>query len=306
MSERRACEVIGQPRATQRYRPGEHADGERELVKRMRELSGQHPRYGYRRMWALLRAERFVVNRKRVHRLWRREGLKVPSKQRKRARPPGGSANSCTRYKAERMNQVWSYDFVMDQTTDGRRLKLLPVVDEFTRECLAIEVERRLTAAEVVATLTYLFELRGAPAFVRSDNGPEFVARAVRSWLAERGSGTLYIEPASPWENAYVESFNGRLQDELLNREQFTTLAEAKVLVEDWRLSYNHRRPHSALGYRTPASFAASCQEGQRRSRRNAVSTRHTVEGFSPPEDTNALPALSSGGRRARISNALS
>ena len=257
MSERRACEVVGQPRGTQRYTPRE-PDGERALVKRMRELSGAHPRYGYRRVWALLRAERFGVNRKRVYRLWRREGLKVPQKQRKRRRL-GHSGNSCTRRRAAHADHVWSYDFVMDQTSDGRRLKLLPVVDEFTRECLAIEVERRLTARDVVATLAYLFELRGPPAFVRSDNGPEFVAAAVKAWLEASGSATLYIEPGSPWEDAYVESFNGKLEDELLNREQFATLKEAKVLVEDHRLAYNDRRPHSALNYMTPAAFAASC-----------------------------------------------
>lgn len=257
MSQRRACEVVGQPRGTQRYTPRESHD-ERALVKRMRELSAAHPRYGYRRVWALLRAERFDVNRKRVHRLWRREGLRVPQTQRKRRRL-GHSGNSCTRRKAEHANHVWSYDFVMDQTSDGRRLKLLPVVDEFTRECLAIEVERRLTARDVVATLAYLVELRGAPAFVRSDNGPEFIAAAVKAWLKESGSSTLYIEPGSPWENAYVESFNGKLADELLNREQFATLKEAQVLVEDHRLAYNHHRPHSALNYMTPAAFAASC-----------------------------------------------
>ena len=257
VSERRACEVTGQPRGTQRYAPRE-PDEEKALVKRMRELSAQHPRYGYRRVWALLRAEKFCVNRKRVHRLWRREGLKVPRKQRKKRRL-GHSGNSCARRKAGHVNHVWSYDFVLDQTADGRRLKLLPVVDEFTRECLAIEVERRLTARDVVATLKYLFELRGAPAFVRSDNGPEFVAGAVKAWLKESGSATLYIEPGSPWENAYVESFNGKLEDELLNREQFETLKEAKVLVEDHRLAYNHRRPHSSLNYMTPAAFAASC-----------------------------------------------
>ena len=257
MSERRACEVVGQPRGTQRYTPRE-PDDERALVKRMRELSAAHPRYGYRRVWALLRAERFAVNRKRVQRLWRREGLKVPQTQRKRRRL-GHSGNSCSRRKAEYANHVWSYDFVLDQTSDGRRLKLLPVVDEFTRECLAIEVERRLTARDVVATLAYLVELRGAPAFVRSDNGPEFIATAVKAWLRESGSATLYIEPGSPWENAYVESFNGKLEDELLNREQFATLKEAKALVEDHRLAYNDHRPHSALNYMTPAAFAASC-----------------------------------------------
>ncbi len=305
VSQRRACQVVGQPRSTQRYEPGE-PDDEKPLVKRMRELAAEHPRYGYRRVWALLRREKFAVNRKRVHRLWRREGLKVPQKQRKRRRL-GHSQNSCTRRRAEHPDHVWSYDFVMDRTSDGRRLKLLPVVDEFTRECLAIEVERRLTAEDVVATLRYLFELRGAPRFVRSVNGPEFVAEAVKAWLNESGCGTLYIEPGSPWENAYVESFNGRLEDELLDREEFATVKEAKVLVEDHRLEYNHRRPHSALGYQTPAAFAASYREKQRREKEQKECREYTAcgGGLSPPEDTNALSALSSGGG-ARISRKLS
>ena len=224
----------------------------------MRQLSSQHPRYGYRRIWALLRNEGFKVNRKRVHRLWRREGLKVPQKQRKRRRL-GGGENACFRRKAVSMNDVWSYDFVMDQTSDGKRLKMLPVVDEFTRECLTIEVERSMTALDVVNTLKYLFEIRGVPRHIRSDNGPEFIAGAVKLWLKESGAGTLYIEPGSPWQNAYSESFNSRFEDELLNREEFGTLKECKVLVEDYRKEYNHRRPHSGLGYLTPAKFAASC-----------------------------------------------
>ena len=181
----------------------------------------------------------------------------MPQVQRKRRRL-GQSENGCTRRKAERPNQVWSYDFLHDQTADGRGLKLLPVVDEFTRECLTIEVERSLTADEVVSTLEYLFEVRGEPEFLRSDNGPEFIAEAVQSWLSRRGAKTLYIAPGSPWENAYSETFNSRFRDELLDREVFETLKEAKVLIEDHRLAYNHRRPHSALGYRTPAEFAAA------------------------------------------------
>ncbi len=257
VSERRACQTVDQPRSTQRYEPAEAAD-EKPLVKRMKELSARHPRYGYRRIWALLRSEGFQVNRKRVHRLWRKEGLKVPQKQRKRRRL-GGGENACFRRKAQGKNDVWSYDFVMDQTRDGKRLKMLPVVDEFTRECRTIEAERSMTAEDVVATLAYLFEIRGVPRHIRSDNGPEFIAGAVKEWLKQSGAGTLYIEPGSPWENAYSESFNGKFEDELLNREEFTTLKEAKVLVEDHRQEYNHRRPHSSLGYRTPAAFAASC-----------------------------------------------
>lgn len=257
VSERRACEAVDQPRSTQRYERAEVQD-ERPLVKRMKELSGRHPRYGYRRIGALLRSEGWRVNRKRVHRLWRKEGLKVPARQRKRRRL-GGSVNACYRQKAQGMNDVWSYDFVMDQTRDGKRLKMLPVVDEFTRECLTIEVERHMTAGDVMDTLKYLFEVRGVPRHIRSDNGPEFIAEAVKQWLQESGAATLYIEPGSPWENAYSESFNGKFEDELLNREEFATLKEAKVLVEDHRQEYNHRRPHSSLRYRTPAAFAASC-----------------------------------------------
>jgi transposase InsO family protein len=291
VSERRACAVVGQPRGTQRYEP-KGARDEKPLVRRMKQLSAAHPRYGYRRVWALLRRERFRVNRKRVHRLWRREGLRVPTRQRKRRRL-GHGKNSCTRRKAEHPDHVWSYDFVMDQTSDGRRLKLLPVVDEFTRECLAIAVERHLTAADVVSTLKYLFGLRGAPRFVRSDNGPEFIAEAVKAWLAESRCGTLYIEPGSPWENAYVESFNGKLEDELLNRERFETLKEAKVLVEDHRLDYNHRRPHSSLNYLTPAAFAASYRKTTEKECREYAASGG---GVSPPEDTKTRSPLSAGG----------
>ncbi len=239
---------------------GRKEDRDRGLVERMSGLSWENPRYGYRRVWALLRREGWQVNKKRVHRLWREEGLKVPAKQRKQQRlPEGASENGCTRRRAEYKNHVWSYDFVMDRTQDGRRLKLMPIVDEHTRECLSIEVERSITAEDVVATLARLFAERGEPSYIRSDNGPEFVAEAVKRWLEASGVGTLYINPGSPWENAYGESFNGRFGDELLKREEFASLLEAKVLVEEYREHYNHRRPHSALGYQTPSEFAASC-----------------------------------------------
>jgi transposase InsO family protein len=260
VSERRACQVIGQPRSTQRYAAKER-DGERPLVQRMLELVRHHPRYGYRRVWALLRRDGFRVNVKRVYRLWRKEGLKVPQKQRKKRRL-GGSANGCVRHRAEHMDHVWAYDFVSDQTTDGGTLKFLTIEDEYTREALAIEVERSLTSTDVIETLRYLFEVRGAPRFLRSDNGPEFIARALREWLELSGVGTLYIEPGAPWENGFNESFNSRFRDELLNGELFTSLKEAKVVTEDHRLEYNHRRPHSSLGYRTPAEFAALCRAG--------------------------------------------
>ena len=257
VSERRACEVLDQPRSTRRYAVRER-DDEKPLVQRMHALVRGHPRYGYRRIWALLRDEGWRANRKRVYRLWRKEGLKVPQKQRKRRRL-GNSDNGCVRHRAEHIDHVWSYDFVMDQTIDSRPVKLLPIVDEYTRECLCLGVARSIKAADVIETLRQLFAVRGAPRFMRSDNGPEFIAHAVRDWLAASGVETLYIEPGSPWENGCCESFNSRLRDELLNRELFMDLREAKVVVEDYRLDYNHRRPHSALGYQTPASFAAGC-----------------------------------------------
>ena len=171
----------------------------------------------------------------------------------------GDSENSCIRRRAEHINHVWSYDFVADQTEDGRRLKMLVVLDEYTRESLTIEVARSIKGPDVIATLEYLFAVRGAPEYLRSDNGPEFVGEGVRQWLKDSEVGTLYIAPGSPWENAYIESFNSRFGDELLNVESFGNLREAKVLVEDYRLRYNHHRPHSLLNYATPAAFAAAC-----------------------------------------------
>lgn len=233
-------------------------DRDLEMTRRLLELARQQPRYGYRRITALLRREGWVVNRKRLYRLWRQEGLKVPVRQRKK-RAVGKSANSCVRRRAERPNQVWSYDFVMDQTDDGRRLKFLPIVDEYTRECLRLEVERSIEATDVVKVLAGLMAERGTPEFIRSDNGPEFVAKAVQSYLVQRGGETAFIAPGAPWENAYAESFNSRLGDELLKREVFMGLCEAKVLAARYRREYNTERPHSALGYRTPAAFAADC-----------------------------------------------
>jgi putative transposase len=259
LSERRACRALGVPRSTLRY-PGVGPGRDKDLLLRIEELAREHPRYGYRRVTALLRRDGWAVNLKRVHRLWRAAGLKVPQAQRKRRRV-GSSENGCTRHRAERPNHVWSYDFVMDQTSDGKRLKILPVIDEFTRRCLAIEVERSMVAEDVISTLEYLFELHGEPEHIRSDNGPEFVAEAVRGWLAGRGSKTLSIAPGSPWENAYSESFNSRFRDEFLDREVFGTLKEARVLIEDHRREYNDHRPHSSLNYLTPAAFAAAYRQ---------------------------------------------
>ena len=252
--------MIAQPRSSQPYE-GRKAHRDRPLLERMIALSRENPRYGYRRVWALLRREGWPVNKKRVHRLWRKEGLKVPDKQRKRRRLSillGTSENSCTRRQATHSNHVWSYDFVMDLTEDGRRLKMMPIVDEYSRECLSIDVERSITAEDVISTLASLFRQRGAPAFIRSDNGPEFVAKAVKRWLEVSEVKTLYIEPGAPWENAYSETFISRFGDELLKREIFADLLEAKVLVEDYREHYNYHRPHSALVYQTPAEFAVA------------------------------------------------
>ena len=230
------------------------------LVSRMHDLVKRRPRYGYRRIWALLRAEGFGINRKRVYRLWRKEGLKVPQKQHKRRRL-GTSGNGIVRHRAAHQDHVWAWDFIHDRTEDGRALKWLSIVDEYTRECLALEARRSFRSVDVIDVLRELFVIRGSPRHVRSDNGPEFIARAIRSWLESARVQTLYIEPGSPWENGYAESFHGRLRDELLESELFGCLAEAKMLSEQWRLEYNHRRPHSSLGYRTPAAFAASLAE---------------------------------------------
>lgn len=257
VSERRACEAIEQPRSTQRYRPQRTSDEVR-LVERMHALVRQHPRYGYRRIWALLRGEGWRVNRKRIYRLWKQEKFKVPRRQRKKRRL-GRSDNGILRHRSQHKDHVWAWDFVHDRDERGRPLKWFALVDEYTRECLALEVERSMTADAVVDILAQVLIIRGAPQFIRSDNGPEFIARAMRGYLAAAQIGTLYIEPGSPWENGYAESFNGKLRDELLNAESFADLREARALGAAWQSEYNHRRPHGSLGYETPAAFAATC-----------------------------------------------
>jgi putative transposase len=221
------------------------------------ELASQYGRYGYRRTTALLQAESWKVNHKRVERLWRREGLKVPAKQPRRRRL-WLNDGSCLRLRPMGRDHVWAHDFVQDRTHDGRLLRMLVLVDEYTRECLAIDVARRMTSEDVLERLAFLFATRGVPEHIRSDNGAEFTCKAVREWLGKAGVRTLFIEPGSPWENGYVESFIGKLRDELLNGEIFYTLLEAKVLIERWREHYNRQRPHSALGYRPPAPEAVA------------------------------------------------
>jgi transposase InsO family protein len=225
------------------------------LVKRIIELASDYGRYGYRRVTALLHREGWLVNHKRVERLWRQEGLKVPQKQPKRRRL-WLADGSCLRLRPTHRDHVWSYDFVADRTSDGRAIRMLTLIDEHSRECLAIDVARKLSSEDVLERLSDLFVRRGVPKYIRGDNGSEFTGTKVRDWLARVGVKTLFIEPGSPWENGYVESFNGKLRDELLAREQFDTLLEAKLLIERWRREYNPRRPHSSLGYRPPAPEA--------------------------------------------------
>jgi transposase InsO family protein len=265
VSERRACRAVGQPRSTQRYR-AQQRNGERALVERMLELALRHPRYGYRRIAVLLRAEGFELNVKRVHRLWRAEGLKVPQKQRKKRRLASGCGqNACDRRRAQHPDQVWSFDFCFDRTCDGRPLKIFSVLDEFTRRCLTIEVDRHLTGPDIVRILAKLMRLSGiVPQHLRCDNGPEFICHAVKSWLEQAKVQALYIDPGSPWENAYAESYHARLRDEVLNGNEFATLVEARALLSGWRDQYNHERPHSALDYKTPAAFAAAWAEDGR------------------------------------------
>ena len=251
ISERRACYVLGQARATQRYRK-QVTNKESGLISRVIELASEYGRYGYRRITALLRQEGFQVNHKRVERIWRQEGLKVPKKQPKRSRL-WLNDGSCIRQRAEYPNHLWSYDFALERTHDGRPVRILAVMDEFSRECLAVDVARRLTSEDILYRLEQLFIQRGLPAYIRSDNGSEFTAKAVREWLQRLGVQTLFIEPGSPWENGYIESFIGKMRDELLNREIFYTLSEARVLIESWRKHYNTKRPHSSIGYRPPA-----------------------------------------------------
>lgn len=251
ISERRACKVLGQHRSTHRKKPTKQAT-DAALTEAITSLAEYYGRYGYRMIAGLLRLEGWFVNHKRVERIWRREGLKIPKQQPKRGRL-WMNDGSCIRLRPCWRNHVWAYDFVMDRTADGKAFRMLTVINEFSRECLAIEVERQLKSEDVLHVLAELFVTRGIPDHIRSDNGSEFTAQAVRDWLGKVGCKTLYIEPGSPWENGYNESFNGKLRNELLNGEIFYTLQEAKVLIERWRQFYNEVRPHSSLSYKPPA-----------------------------------------------------
>jgi len=253
-SERRACRLVGIGRSTFRYEPEGETEEEAILRRRIRELAHRHKRYGCRRITVLLRREGWEVNKKRVHRIWKGEGLQIPRRRPgKRRKGPKGEVVR----KAQYRDHVWSYDFVEDSTEGGRKLRFLTVVDEYTRECLAIEVGLSFGAREVIECLEWLYLTRGVPEYIRSDNGPELVAKALQKWLEEKGCKTIYIKPGSPWENPYIESFNGKFRDECLNMEVFRKVRGAQVVVQEWRKEYNEFRPHSALGNLTPAEFAS-------------------------------------------------
>ena len=265
VSERRACKVVGQPRNTHRYRPRPRKKSEDALIAtKMHELVRRCPRFGYRRIHALLVRVGFRINRKRVWRLWKQEGFKVPVKQVKKRRL-GCSENGIVRRQAEHVDHVWAWDFIHDRDENGRSIRWLSIVDEFTRECLCLEGRRSFKSEDVLDVLRELFVVRGVPGNIRSDNGPEFVAQAIRDFLETAQVQTLYIAPGSPWENGYAESFHSRVRDELLDAELFADLGEARVLASRWKNDYNHRRPHSSLGYRTPAEYASSLRQGQLR-----------------------------------------
>jgi putative transposase len=255
VSERRACRAINQPRSTQRYRKLASLD-EDILREKVIELASQYGRYGYRRVTALIRNQGWIVNHKRIERIWREEGLKVPQKQPKRGRL-WFNDGSVVRLRPAFPKHVWSYDFMQDRTHNGVSYRILNVIDEFTRECLAVKVARSLTHKDVLGVLADLFLERGVPVHIRSDNGSEFTAKKVREYLSKLQIKPLFIQPGSPWENGYIESFNGRMRDELLAGEIFYSLTEAQVIIEQWRWHYNQIRPHSSLGYKppTPATF---------------------------------------------------
>jgi transposase InsO family protein len=253
-SQRAVCRILRLARSTFSYRGGPPTPAEEQLRKRLHELSVAHPRYGYRRIAALLRQEGWRVGKRHIQRLRRAEGLRVPPTKRKVIRRGLSTGLPTT---ATHRNHVWTWDFIADATVRGGALRILTILDEHTRECHVLRVDRALRAQDVLAWLQKAIEEQGAPEYLRSDNGSEFIAKIVQRWLAENHIKTIYIEPGSPWQNDFVESFHGRFRDECLNREQLWTLTEARVVIGDYRYEYNQRRPHSRLGYLSPARFAA-------------------------------------------------
>ena len=261
VSQRRAARALDLPRSGLRYAPVIREE-EAALARRIEELAGAHPRYGYRRIWALLVREGWTVNIKAVRRIYRESGLKVarPRANPKPRREHGQDKNACHLRPSRGKDDVWTWDFIFDRTSDGRSLKWLSIVDEYTRECLALEARRGMTAEDIRIILAGVAARRGGPPRrMRSDNGPEFAAEVVRSWLEGTGSGALYIAPASPWQNGYAESFHSKLRDEFLDLEEFENEPQAQALGAIWKEEYNTERPHSSLGYRTPAEFSATC-----------------------------------------------
>jgi len=289
-SERHACRLVKQPRGTQRYQPTQRND-EDALTRAIIALASHYGRYGYRRITIELQRAGWQVGKDRVERIWRREGLRVPQKQKPRGRL-WLNDGSCVRLRPERRNHVWAYDFVSTFTHDGRTVRMLNLIDEYTRECLAIRVERKLNSRDVIDTLADAMITHGIPEYIRSDNGPEFVAKDLRRWLADIGARTLFIEPGSPWENGYCESFNSKLRDEFLNGEIFYSLKEAQVLAERWRIHYNTVRPHSALGYRPPAPQAWQVES---KAGHGKVESTQRLPLFHTPDcgyQTNSITAL--------------
>jgi len=258
LSERRACDLVGIGRSSCRYQA--HPRDDSQLVERLKAIARKYRRYGYRRAWWVLHCEGQLVNPKRVYRLWRQAGLCLPRRRRRKSRRPEGLL-PCV---AEHPNHVWTCDFIHDACSNGRQLKILTVTDEFTRESLAVEPAHRLHSGGVLQVLERLVREHGAPQFLRSDNGPEFIARCVRRWVAARGLQTIYIDPGSPWQNGFAESFHSKLRDECLSMEVFASLAEAGVIMQAWRNYYNQQRPHSSLGYLTPLQFKAAWHQQHR------------------------------------------
>jgi len=299
-SEKRACELTKITRSSFRYVPRPRDNSE--LTERLKTISIKHKRYGYRRAWLLLRRDGMKVNRKRVWRIWKSEGMTLP-RRRPRKRRKGTGEVPC---KAIQPNHVWAYDFIHDATTDGRKLKMLTIEDEFTRECLKIAPDRSIRAGKVVEILKTLFNEHGAPSYIRSDNGPEFIARAIKDYLLESETKTIYIDPGKPWQNAFEESFHGRFRDECLNMEEFNSLAEARVITEKWRRQYNGERPHSSLDYMTPLEFkeawlrsaslglshsgVCGCSKGERRSPAKNKELRPSAH--SPASALRSLPSV--------------
>ena len=280
VSERRACRALDQHRGTQRYeckQPEKDRALVEEIYKQVKRK--KHRRYGYRRITEILQRLGWIVNHKRIYRLWSTNDFKLHRKRKGKKKHNGNGQNACDQKPPEYVNHIWSYGFVEERLTHGRKVRILNVIDEYTRECLATESGFNLKAHDVTEVLRYLFQVRGCPTYIRSDNGPEFIAEAVKTFLDKSGVETLYIEPGSPWENGYVESFNARMRDELLDGELFLSLTELKYVVERWRMDYNHYRPHSSLDYQTPAAYAQQCRNmGRTRLKNQANETENCVE----------------------------